>query len=518
MAFIGENVSQNGIMTVRLSHGQAEIISLACKGHNLFVTGQGGTGKSTVVREIISNLQAVGRKVSVVCSSGIACTVYDPGVASTVHSYYGLGIADLFWGQLVERSTKNSVVIDRVRKCDVLIWDEASMSSQRMLELVNAIHHRLSDTKCNRPFGGKQLILVGEFLQLRPVPNDLDEGSFMFLAPIFQNAITHRYELTEVLRQNNLEFLSVLKDIRVGKCSENSLDYLRSLSRPLETPQDEISHIYFKRLPVALHNRLALQNLPLPEFTFEAEHTNQMKGMNWPGSAVLHLRPGCPVMLVWNLNGELRNGSRGVFEECIGDALKVSFPDIGPITIEKQTWFKRDKKGNVMGSICQFQIVLSNAVTCHKAQGLTLSAAVVHCSSEFVPGLTYVALTRVKDPKNLQVLNFRTNNLLPPSSRVLRECSTNLGELCEDLQCCRNKDLSQEMFEVQDRFCLEEKDCDETPIFPLELCDGPVASYFEREDDEPVTDIVQVYDALLKPDSELQALQPLLTLRIFFRQ
>lgn len=250
------NVSQNGIMTVHLSHGQAEIISLACKGHNLFVTGQGGTGKSTVVREIISNLQAVGRKVSVVCSSGIACTVYDPGVASTVHSYYGLGIADLFWGQLVERSSKNSVVI------------EASMSSQRMLELVNAIHHRLRDNKCNRPFGGKQLILVGEFLQLRPVPNDLDEGSFMFLAPIFQNAITHRYELTEVLRQNNLEFLSVLKDIRVGKCSENSLDYLRSLSRPLETPQDEISHIYFKRLPVALHNRLALQNLPLPEFTF----------------------------------------------------------------------------------------------------------------------------------------------------------------------------------------------------------------------------------------------------------
>lgn len=70
----------------------------------------------------------------------IVCKVYDPGVTSTVHSYYGLGIADLPWDQLVERSTKNSVVIERIRKCDVLIWDEASMSSQRMLELVNAIH------------------------------------------------------------------------------------------------------------------------------------------------------------------------------------------------------------------------------------------------------------------------------------------------------------------------------------------------------------------------------------------
>lgn len=367
-------------------------------------------------------------------------------------------------------------------------------------------------SECNRPFGGKQLILVGEFLQLRPVPNDLDEGLFMYHAPIFQTAISHHYELTEVLRQNNPEFLAALKDIRVGKCSENTLEYLRSLSKPLETPPDEIIHIYFKRLPVALHNRLALHNFPQPEFTFEAEHTNQTRGMNWPGSSVLHLKAGCPVMLVWNLNEELRNGSRGVFEESLGDWLKVSFSGVGPITIERQTWFKRDKKGNVVGSICRFPIVPSIAVNCHKAQGLTLSAAVVHCCSEFVPGLTYVALSWVKDPKNLQVLNFRPNNLLLPSSRVLRESSTDLGQLDEDLQCCRNKDLPRELFEVQDRFFLEEKDCNENCSFPLELCDRPVASYFAREDDEPVTDIVQVYDALLKPDSELSS--PPATLKV----
>ena len=346
------------------------------------------------MRDIISNRQAVGKQVSMVCSSCIKCTVYDPGVASIVHSYYGLEIADLSCDHLVERLTKNSVVIERVRKCDVLIWDEASMSSQCMLELVHAIHHHLSDTRCNRPFGGKQLILVGEFLQLRPVPNDLDEGLFMYHAPIFQTAISHRYELTDALQQNNPEFLTALKDVRVGKCSENTLEYLRSFSRPVEKPEDEISYIYFKRLPVALHNRLALQNFPLPEFTFEAEHMNETRGMNWPGSSVLHLRPGCPVILVWNLNEELTNGSQGVFE----------FLGVVPTAIEKQTWFKRDKQGNVAGSICQFPIVLSITVICHKAQGLTLSAAIVHCSSKFVPGLTYIASSRVKDPKNLQVL------------------------------------------------------------------------------------------------------------------
>ena len=79
-------------MTVHLSQGQAEIVSLACKGHNLFATGQGGTGKSTVVREIIRNLQAAGNRVSVVCSTGIACRVNDPGVAMTVHSHYEIMI------------------------------------------------------------------------------------------------------------------------------------------------------------------------------------------------------------------------------------------------------------------------------------------------------------------------------------------------------------------------------------------------------------------------------------------
>jgi len=81
---------------------------------------------------------------------------------------------------------------------------------------------------------------VGEFLQLRPVPDDLDEGLFMYHAPTFQTAISHRYELTDVLRQISQNFAS-LKDVRVGKCSENTLEYLRSLSRPLETPQDEFT-------------------------------------------------------------------------------------------------------------------------------------------------------------------------------------------------------------------------------------------------------------------------------------
>ena len=103
-------------------------------------------------------------------------------------------------------------------KIDVLIWDEASMTSQRMLELVTAIHHHLSNPRCNHRFGSKQVILLGEFLQLHPVPNDFTEGVFMYHSLIYQSAIMHHYKLTAVLQQENDEFLNAPKDIRVGKC------------------------------------------------------------------------------------------------------------------------------------------------------------------------------------------------------------------------------------------------------------------------------------------------------------
>lgn len=139
------------------------------------ITGQAGVGKSEVVKTIIQNAKKQGLKIAVVCSSGIACQVYEISAASTVHSYYGLQTADLPWLQVVERALQNSLVRERVESVDLIIWHEASMSSQRMFELVNNLHHLLANEfSCQQPFVGKQVILVGEFLQLQPVPSTFD--------------------------------------------------------------------------------------------------------------------------------------------------------------------------------------------------------------------------------------------------------------------------------------------------------------------------------------------------------
>ena len=151
---------------MKLNEDQNTIVKFASEGHNLLITGQAGVGKSEVVKTIIGTAKARGKKVAVICSSGIACQVYDRGEASTVHSYYGLSTAELPWRQVIDRSCENSLIRDRIKAIDVIIWDEASMSSQRMFELVNFLHHELAtDDRKNLPFAGR----FGRFLGLAAI-------------------------------------------------------------------------------------------------------------------------------------------------------------------------------------------------------------------------------------------------------------------------------------------------------------------------------------------------------------
>ena len=127
----------------RLTDEQERILQFVESGHNLFITGQAGTGKSFIVKSIVHKLHRAKLNVAVVCSSGLSCTVYDgcEFSASTVHSYYGLQTADLPWVNVVKRSCANNLVMQRLQAVHAIILDEASMSSQRVFELANAIHH-----------------------------------------------------------------------------------------------------------------------------------------------------------------------------------------------------------------------------------------------------------------------------------------------------------------------------------------------------------------------------------------
>lgn len=137
------------------------------RGHNLLVTGQAGTGKSYLVKEMCDRLKEQGKKVEIVCASGIAGTVYDKIRASTVHSFYGLRTADLPSELVIERAVSNNLVEERIKNVDTIIWDEVSMSSRRVFELVNGVHVAFAPS-CDSSFlfGGKQVVLVGDFWKI----------------------------------------------------------------------------------------------------------------------------------------------------------------------------------------------------------------------------------------------------------------------------------------------------------------------------------------------------------------
>ena len=271
------------------------------------------------------------------------------------------------------------------------------MSSARILELVNRLHHELSEPDGGLefyPFAGKQVILVDEFLQLRPVPGKFDNGNFLFLLSVFKFAISHRIELTRVMRQSASEemFISALKQLRLGLCCKVTHQFLRSLSRdlPNELLCDAI-HVFFKNTPVILYNRSVIDSLPGETIRLRATFEGITKNMKWPGRETLLLKHDCKVMLVWNKSATLKNGCVGTFNGMTNDGMaKVKFEGEGTVLINKELWINNNFEGQRIGTICQYPLVLAYAMTSHKSQALTISAVVVHCSSEFVPGLTYV--------------------------------------------------------------------------------------------------------------------------------
>ncbi|KAL9979615.1 hypothetical protein ACROYT_G017298 [Oculina patagonica] len=474
----------NKLYWCRLTDDQKEIYQVVQSGHNVFITGKAGTGKSFLVKELFRNFVRRGVSCAIISSSGISGTLYNElGVAvPTVHAYYALETANRPWRQVVERSAANNLVREKLSSVECIIWDEASMSSRRVFEITNYIHHLLAP--CNdtwKPFAGKQVVVVGEFLQLQPVPNFFDEGRPMFESHIFCKALSHRYELSTIMRQDpkELQFLQCLGEVRLGYCSGTSQRFLEYLSITLT---DE-----FVRLT--------------------ATDDGDTRGIQCPAEKVIILKPGCKVMLLWNVSDKLRNGSSGIFVESKEGNIIVDFPDVGHTCLQRQTWYKRLLTGIAVGSRRQYPVAPMYAITCHKSQGLTLQAAVVHCSREFVPGLTYVSFSRVETCENLQVIGFSKEQLLKPGEAFLRVCEGHRDPVNgHEFSCCRNQLLSEEEMIVVESDYNAEVENDARLRFNGDALwnesEQLVSSFFERgEPEEQVVDLNTVY-ALLTEEGQ----------------
>lgn len=462
-----------------LNEKQEEAVQAIKDGKNILVIGPGGSGKSHLIHYLHTFLPSIGRKHAVTAYTGAVCAqvLYECG-ARTIHSWAGVGLAELDIDVLIKDVRKKSAAVKRWKTTDVLIIDEVSMITADFLEKLDAVakFFRVSTA----PFGGMQLILCGDFLQLPPIFKVKHYGTdapaaptqqFCFESVLWPTLIQQTITLTQVWRQSDTDFQQALADIRMGRCSPKTETLIKS--RLIAPPCDEKikpTVLYNRRVDVDEHNDASLEALKKPISTFTAQihaeieipadikaKLNKMKEDFDKDSSYctsLRLAEGAQVMLIINLDQDkgLANGSRGIITgfDGAGNPI-VEFRNGHKQTIREHMWRfgtasiptattattaetgqmqlladEDDVAGMPTGYkrigiyIKQYPLRLAYAITCHKSQGMTLDCINIDLgSSIFEYGQAYVALSRVKSLDGLYIMAFDKTKIRA-NPRVLR--------------------------------------------------------------------------------------------------
>lgn len=382
-------------------------------GQNCFLTGAGGTGKSTQLREFIAECP---RRVSVTAPTGVAALNVG---GMTIHRFCGMLIGpaagqsnEEYFAQL-QRDPRPSIKagFNRVRRCEVLVIDEISMLPGRQFEFVEFLFRRLRGRDV--PFGGCQVIATGDFLQLPPVrKSELERYDWAFQSPAWAAAEFHTFALERVRRQDEPGFVRALADFRVGRVWGDTARILQSRVR--SNPPSAMTRLFTHNVQVDKWNHFQLSDLPGDESVLEAQqtgpdHQREFLTKNLLTPQTLQLKPGALVMFTVNKtepgsqNPLFVNGQLGTVLAVTPGAVLVKAKTGAEIYVERFTW-RYDQQDDDSATFSQFPLRLAWAMTIHKAQGLTLDAAFLDIRAAREPGQAYVAVSRVR---SLAGLNFK---------------------------------------------------------------------------------------------------------------
>jgi ATP-dependent DNA helicase PIF1 len=406
-----------------LTEKQKLAYDLMLQGHSIFITGPSGTGKSTIIKKFVDQWGR-HKKIVITSMTGISALLIG---GTTLHSYLGIGLGTDSVETLTKKLQDSYFYTKRWNQIDVLIIDEVSMLSPELFDKIEEIAcnlkrgrgRKLLSIEHEQPFGGIQLILSGDWLQLPVVNND----SFCFESSKWNKCIHQTVCLTEIMRQSDIEFQTVLNDIRFGKVSKRAKQLLNSrvnidLSNDLGI---EPTEIYTTNADVDRINQRELDKLNVGEIEFyeydmeitlleyvkNSSYVIERYRKNCIAPPVLQLCVGAQVMLLHNLSLEdgLANGSRGVVTKVIEDIPVVKFLNGEERVIDYHVWEYEENEKKIV-KIKQIPLKLAWAITVHKSQGCTLDLACVNLANIFEYGMAYVALSRVKTKEGLSVIDI----------------------------------------------------------------------------------------------------------------
>jgi ATP-dependent DNA helicase PIF1 len=440
-----------------------------CNGENIFISGAGGSGKSFLIKHFVRHLitKTPMKKFQVTSTTGCSSVLLSENIQNTheygkmvsvktIHSWSGMRFCKGDDSKIIKSILNNHFVSAEWKKINVLIVDEVSMLSFKMFNILEKVA-RIFRKNC-LPFGGIQLVFLGDMYQLAPVPDSDDpmgdSSKFCFESSLwnFVFPIDNHIELKTIFRQTDTQFKEILGEIRTGQLSVKNANILKTfVGRKIQDEDEngeniipppkifsvrskvdyvnnsqyenitEEEHIYEYQIftkyktyvdsekPISKEDLLACSNLTPQQIEYEL---NQMK-KNIAPPEILKLKKGCPVMCLSNIDIEsgICNGSLGIVVDFVVHTSNpiVQFKNGVRLTIDPHTWQNTDYP---ILCIQQYPLCLSFANTIHKLQGATLDMATMDLGmSIFTEGQIYVALSRVKSLEGLYLLAFHPNKI-----------------------------------------------------------------------------------------------------------
>ncbi|MDB5193319.1 MAG: helicase [Segetibacter sp.] len=429
-------------------------------GRHLFLTGKAGTGKTTFLKYIKENSF---KKMAVVAPTGVAA-INAGGV--TIHSFFQLPFGAFVparsfgWDSMQTAINNKNTLLqnfrlrserrDLLRELDLLIIDEVSMVRADMLDAIDTVLRHVRRQPL-LPFGGVQMLYIGDLFQLPPVVKQ-DEweilkqyyrSPFFFDAHALQHAQPLYLELKKIYRQKDPGFISILNNVRNNCCTQDDLELLNAHYKPGYSPAKEDNYI-----TLTSHNGKAdtineaeLAKLPGKLYSFEAAVTGEFDARIYPNEKALRIKEGAQIMFIKNDKGEARryyNGKIGTITNLSTEKITVSFAgESDALELEQEKWqnirydynLEKDTiEEKELGTFTQYPIRLAWAITIHKSQGLTFDKAIIDAGASFAAGQVYVALSRLTGLQGL-VLHSRINpSSISTDSRALEFVQNELDE------------------------------------------------------------------------------------------
>lgn len=398
------------------------VIDEAAEGGNLFITGRAGTGKSTLLRCLKRNLP---QKTVVLAPTGLAAVNVQ---GQTIHSFFGFP-PQLITPDIVKKCRRAGMF----KHVETIIIDEVSMVRADLMQGID-LALRQTRKKPDVPFGGVQMIVMGDLHQLSPVIRDHDAirhfqdvfgGIYFFHAPACHDAMISLMELTEVFRQQDETFINSLNGIREGDPTRSQVEILNDRVMPFSALPDSQDYTVLTPINRAADSTNAefLNRLGGNAAQFNAIVTGKFDQSAFPTDAALQLKEGCKVVMLRNdpdkrwVNGTQARVSRidgaTVYVEIAGDEHELE-----PVTWEN-TGYEYDPETDeleqkVVGSFRQLPVRLAWALTIHKSQGMTLDKAYIDFGrGTFAHGQAYVALSRARSLDGLALArNIRPSDII----------------------------------------------------------------------------------------------------------